>query len=458
MDDINSTLEKIVKLDKDASKLDRDLLKHNSNFSEMHYNMGLAKPNPVSAKLLKKDVTLLSKKVKLLQRKLKKDDTNFAYQELFLRNAQYFLTARLAFNDFFYNPNSRIRPRTLLSILFEHPYKTVLDTQNNPDRFYRLDHTRLRLSQKFSANLFSPNERETIKIAEELVPSIKNFLISLSRDYGLLQKTEKFDFEMVLEKEDGFSSWENGTLSLDINSLVFCRDNGKLDLYLVKALRDSSHELLGHAIHQKNSEMLSESLKPCDKNEYGFVQKVLSEGIGNYWENKVINHIRRSQKKIKIEVPEHVSQKLKTKNNDKTRYLQIDPDNLMELYLATKLHIFWNAQDIIEHTNRMEEPLSRERIKTYAETHNFCLVRDVFYKNSRYSQRIFDEAPVVFGAPYYRKVVSKAVREYGIPLKLAEKVTSIGSWSTKTHYHFVELLLESMGYEKKVQDRTQKSI
>ena len=322
MDDINSTLEKIVKLDKDASKLDRDLLKHNSNFSEMHYNMGLAKPNPVSAKLLKKDVTLLSKKVKLLQRKLKKDDTNFAYQELFLRNAQYFLTARLAFNDFFYNPNSRIRPRGLLSILFENPYKIVLDTQNNPDRFYRLDHTRLRLSQKFSANLFSPNERETIK----------------------------------------------------------------------------------------------------------------------------------------IEVPEHVSQKLKTKNNDKTRYLQIDPDNLMELYLATKLHIFWNAQDIIEHTNRMEEPLSRERIKTYAETHNFCLVRDVFYKNSRYSQRIFDEAPVVFGAPYYRKVVSKAVREYGIPLKLAEKVTSIGSWSTKTHYHFVELLLESMGYEKKVQDRTQKSI
>lgn len=452
MDDINSALEKIVTLNGNLTKLDKDVVRHNSNFGEFHYNITESVPNPVTSRVLTRDIIKLRTRVRMYQKnEREKNSRKTTYQGLFLSNIYRSLSAQEAFIDYFFNPQSEQSIRGFLHHYFEQPYSVVEKKVRNK-KFYEEDNRKQKLSKFFSDYEFSSSEKETLKISECMLPEIKKFLLSFAKTQGLIDKD--VDFDIVIEKEDKSSSWHEGVLSLDIGSFRYTRNNGKIELHLAKALRDSTHEFIGHGLHQMNSKMLSESIIPCATNSYGLIFKVLEEGISDYWESKVLNYLRRSKNKIEISVCESAPLILKTSSrvvsgNDH-RYIKIGREDLEYVGLEYKLGPFWNCLDFIEHTNEMEKPLSEQRQKTARQTRNFCLVRDIWHsRNGKYSSTLFDYMPVVFGGPYTRKTISRVRSEYGIPLKFAEKVSMIGAWSTKVHYLFVELLLDALGYKKK---------
>lgn len=457
MDDINSALEKIVVLDKAATRLDLEMSRHLSRFRQFFDEIDSHRSNELAAKRFTSDIKKISTRVKAIQDKMSKmpEVKNKTYQTLFLNHTDKVLIAQNSLIDFIFNPKSKIKVYDLLRDIFEQPYEVVLDTQKNRNKKEKLDIRRQSLSRHFNERLLESTDRNQRKISEVLLPGIKKLLIDFASENDMLVRP--FDFDIYLT--EGNSYWHVDDVYLDMKIFRYTKENGCVNVHLANALREASHEFLGHGVHQINSERLSSSLVANDNNEFGLVQRASTEGFADYMEKKFLSYLRRNYWKVKIKVPDGFSErfnKVKIQENKANghRFITISPNDIEEMALDFELDYFWYAQRFIAHTNQIQDPLSEPEKKTLRQTRNYSLVKNSEYKDETYSQRILGIA-AVYGGPYFRKTISRVRSEYGIPLRLAEKVTSVGSWSIRPHYPFVELLLETMGCQKRPKKQTE---
>lgn len=457
MDDVNSALEKLLgTLDPQIRSLDRAVAEHIENFGEFYHNINRGRNNKHAAQVYKRDIKRLQKRVKTQQNRVVRENAldSLRFVDIFLRHTKGVLYAQETFIDYFFNPETTLRPRDLFFAIFDEDYSSLVESLRDSNDFYELDHQKQRDAKFFTKGEISSREREPRRISEMLLPEIKKFLVDFAISNGLLREPINFDIGLTREE----CHWKNNGLYLDMDSFRYTRDNGHLNLYLVKALGDASHEL-GHGIHQINSQQMPDSLKASDDNEFGLVQRAPTEGIAHYWESKMLEYLLLGYKNFEIVAPEGLSEKLSLETRDdkegkKQRIIRLDQRDLQDVIRDYKLGAFWLLQDFIAHTNEMNAPLSKEEQRTFVETGNYCLARNSDHNGQKYTERLLNIA-VVVGAPYFKGVLDRIRKEYvGVNLGLAQRVSMIGAWSREGHYPFMNLLFEAMGYKKREKKKT----